>query len=63
MRTRRNVVAADIYKTDLERHIFAPTHRPRRRKRLPITDSVGDWLRDWILGGWNRWRSLAGATN
>ncbi len=62
MRTRKNTVAADIYKTDLERHMFAPTRRPRRRRRVSVTDNVGDWLRDWILGSWSRWRSLAGAT-
>jgi hypothetical protein len=64
MRARKSTVAADMYKTDLERHMFAPTRRPRRRqKRAPVIDDVGDWLRDWILGGWSRWRTLAGATN
>ena len=62
MRARKSA-AADMYKTDLERHLFAPTRRPRHRRRAPVIDSVGDWLRDWILGGWSRWRPLAGAAN
>jgi transposase len=63
MRARESATAADMYKTDMERYLFAPTRRPRRRKRSPIIDSVGDWLRDWILGGWSRWQPLAGAAN
>jgi hypothetical protein len=63
MRARYSAAAAHIYKTDLERHMFAPTRRPRRRKRPSVIDNVGDWLRDWILGAWSRWRLLAGAAN
>lgn len=55
----RKAAAADIYHTDLERHMFAPRRRPRRRKRSPVIDQVGDWLRDWFRSGWSRRRQLA----
>lgn len=50
----RKAVAAEIYKTDLERHMFAPARRPRRRRHSPTIDRIGDWLRDWFRSGWRR---------
>jgi hypothetical protein len=55
--------AVDMYKTDLERHLFAPTLLRGRRSPAQIFEDVGDWLRDWLLGGWSRWKLLAGAAN
>jgi hypothetical protein len=51
--------AAELYRTDLERHMFAPS----RRRRTPAIGRVADWLRDWIRGGWTRWKPLAEAAN
>ena len=52
--TARKAAAADLYNTDLERHMFAPSRRPLRRKRRPVLDQVGDWLRDWFRSAWGR---------
>jgi hypothetical protein len=60
---RDRAAAVDMYKTDLERHLFAPTPPRRWRSPAQVFEDVGDWLRDWLLGGWSRWKLLAGAAN
>jgi hypothetical protein len=41
--TQRAARVCDLYRNDLERHLFAPEPRNRRRKR--INSSLADWLR------------------
>jgi hypothetical protein len=41
--TRRAPRICDLYRNDLERHLFAP--EPRNRRRLRINSSPADWLR------------------
>ena len=55
--------AADLYRTDLERHMFAPGSGPRRRRRTPAIGQIADWVRDWLRGGWTRWKPLTEAAN
>lgn len=55
--------AADMYNTDLERHMFSLSRRPRRRRRSPLIDRIGDWLRDWFRDAWTRRRRLARAAS
>jgi hypothetical protein len=43
--------------------MFAPSRRSGRRRRTPAIGRVADWLRDWIRGGWTRWKPLAEAAN
>ena len=50
----------DIYQTDLERHLFAPAPR---RVAGPSLELLSDWLRDWLVSGWMRWKQLAQAVN
>lgn len=59
----RNTAAAHVYNTDLERHMFAPGRRPRRRRRSSLIDQIGDWLRDWFRDSWSRRRRLARAAS
>ena len=51
---------AEIYQSDLERHLFAPPPRLRRRRRR--LDSLADRLHDWFMAGWTRWKAMAEAT-
>ncbi len=51
---------AEIYQTDLERHLFAPA--PHRGGPLPdwlALHVVAEWLRDRLLGAWARWKAVA----
>jgi hypothetical protein len=41
--TRRAPRICDLYRNDLERHLFAP--ETRNRRRLRINSSLADWLR------------------
>lgn len=61
MNAPHHASVVDIYKTDLERHLFAPAPRRAVATRRPAIDSVADWLRDWLTSGWMRWKSLAEA--
>jgi hypothetical protein len=60
MNAQDRAAVVDIYKTDLERHLFAPAKR-RDRRTWPTLDDAGDWLRDWLMSGWTRWKELAEA--
>lgn len=51
---------AQMYQTDLERHLFAPPAKPGRARRQ---DPLADRLRDWFMAGWVRWKQLAEAAN
>ncbi|UCC72156.1 MAG: hypothetical protein JSV86_17585 [Gemmatimonadota bacterium] len=54
--------AAEIYQTDLERHLFAPARRRNgRRGGWLRLDPVAGWLRDWLTSGWARWKALTEA--
>lgn len=59
MKSRTQLAAADMYSTDLDRHFFAPAVRQKRRRSEPISD----WLRDWLVSGWARWRAMAAAAD
>lgn len=62
MNGRNRLNAAAIYKTDLERHLFAPASR--RNGRLPgwlVLELVADRVRDWLASGRTRWKALAEA--
>jgi hypothetical protein len=62
MNAQRRATVVDIYKTDLDRHLFAPAPRRNgRATRQPYLDGVGDRLRDWLASGWTRWKGLAEA--
>ena len=61
MNAQRRAAVVDIYKTDLERHLFAPAPRRDRRINWPTLDDAGEWLRDWLTSGWTRWKELAEA--
>jgi hypothetical protein len=53
---------AEIYQTDLERHLFAPASR--RSGQLSgwlALDPVARWIHDWFASGWSRWKALAEA--
>ncbi len=52
---------ADLYQTDLERHLFAMERRRPRRSYRPAVDIASEWLRDRFGAGWARWRALAEA--
>lgn len=54
--------AAEIYQTDLERHLFAPasTRNGRLAGWLAI-DPIARWLRDWLANGRSRWKALVEA--
>jgi hypothetical protein len=53
---------AEIYQTDLERHLFAPASRRNGRPSAwPALDLVAGWIRDWFASGWSRWKALAAA--
>jgi len=41
--TRRPPRICDLYRNDLERHLFAP--EPRNRRPPPAGSSLRDWLR------------------
>jgi hypothetical protein len=41
--TRRSPRIHDLYRNDLERHLFAP--QPRNRRRPRVNSSLADWLR------------------
>jgi hypothetical protein len=64
MNLRHGPSTIDMYRTDLERHLFAPA--PRRAPRLrawPSLDVVSDWLRGQLLSGLARWKELSQAVN
>jgi len=61
MNAQQRAAVVDIYKTDLDRHLFAPAPRRSRRVSWQTLDDVGDWLRDWLTSGWTRWKELAEA--
>lgn len=61
MNAQQRAAVVDIYKTDLDRHLFAPAPRRSRRVGRQTLDDVGDWLRDWLTSGWTRWKELAEA--
>lgn len=61
MNAQRRAAVVDIYKTDLDRHLFAPAPRRDRRINWPTLDDAGDWLRGWLTSGWTRWKELAEA--
>jgi hypothetical protein len=61
MNTQDRAAVVDIYKTDLERHLFAPAAPRNRRPRGDRHHSVSDWLRDWLVTSWARWKQLAEA--
>lgn len=53
---------AQLYQTDLERHLFAPAaNRTGRRRGWLAVDRIARWLRDWFEGGRSRRRALAEA--
>ncbi|NIW35196.1 MAG: hypothetical protein GWN32_01025 [Gemmatimonadetes bacterium] len=53
---------ATIYRSDLERHLFAPAPRRRRRRTSRRNASpLADWLRNWFLAGRARWKQIAEA--
>jgi hypothetical protein len=59
---RNRLNAAEIYQTDLERHLFAPASR--RNGRLSgwlALDLVADRVRDWLASSRTRWKALAEA--
>ncbi len=60
MNARHRATVADLYQTDLERHMFAMERRPRRSSR-PTVDVMSEWLRDWLSSGLARCRTLAEA--
>ncbi len=52
---RTQVSTGDIYKTDLERHLFAlpPRRQPRHRPR-PSVEALSARLREQLYIRWNR---------
>ena len=52
---RTQVSIGDIYKTDLERHLFAlpPRRQPRQRLR-PSVEALSARLREQLYIRWNR---------
>jgi hypothetical protein len=60
MNTRETAAIVDIYNTDLERHLFAPAPH-RNRSSNGNFNRLTDWLRDWLVTGWTRWKHLAEA--
>lgn len=52
---RTQVSIGDIYKTDLERHLFAlpPRRQPRHRQR-PSIEALSARLREQLYIRWNR---------
>ena len=60
MNTRETAAVVDIYNTDLERHLFAPAPH-RNRSSNGNFNRLTDWLRDWLVTGWTRWKHLAEA--
>jgi hypothetical protein len=51
---------AEIYQTDLERHLFAPAARRNGRLRAwLVLDPFARWLRDWFASRRSRWKALA----
>ncbi len=59
MNARYRATVADLYQTDLERHMFALERRERSYR--PAVDAMGERLRDWLVAGWARCRTLAEA--
>lgn len=49
----------DLYQTDLDRHLFAPTARRARRDY----ELLAVRMRDWLETGWSRWKALTHAWN
>ncbi len=47
------MMIADLYKTDLERHLFAPSFRAGRTSRwLDQAEAAMDWLRARLSATW-----------
>ena len=46
----------DLYKTDLDRHLFTPARR-RPTRQPPAAPTVAAMLRVWWQGGWSYWKS------
>ena len=62
MNGRNQASVAEIYQTDLERHLFAPASRRNGRTAVRLAlDPLADWVRDWFASGWSRWKALAEA--
>ncbi len=62
MNVQTRATVAEIYQSDVERHLFAPSSRPtQRRLRRHHQDPLADRLRDWFMAGWARWKELAEA--
>ena len=58
----RDQQVSDLYQWDLERHLFAPAQRRNRRQAHRMSlEPMSEWLRDWMLTGWSRWKALAQA--
>ncbi|UCC82665.1 MAG: hypothetical protein JSW46_17075 [Gemmatimonadota bacterium] len=64
MNGRNRPGAAEIYQTDLERHLFAPASRRNGQLSSWLTlDPIAGWLRDWLASSRSRWKALAEAWN
>jgi hypothetical protein len=51
---------AELYQTDLERHLFTP-RRSRAPKPRRSTGMITAQMRDWWRFGWTRWKEAVAA--
>ncbi len=64
MNVSHRPATAEIYQTDLERHLFAPAPRRNGRAQSQLGfEPLADWLRDWWQTGLSRWKAAAEAWN
>ncbi len=55
MRSLRGMTISDMYKTDLERHLFAlPPRRERQHRLRPRFEALSAGLREQLTIRWNR---------
>lgn len=46
---------ADLYQTDLERHLFTPTPARAPKRRRSASEVTAN-MREWWKFGWSRWK-------
>lgn len=64
MNPPRRTSIDELYRTDLERHLFAPGPQSEWRSwQLPELEALTGRLRDWFGTGWKRWKFITQATN
>jgi len=52
---KQHVSVAELYQTDLERHLFTPRSARAPKPRRP-SGAITAQMREWWRFGWTRWK-------